>query len=69
MEQINGSELLMVYRVPYGKDDTPEELREYKLRQGGPVGNMSEWEAFAKSNKLKGLRLVELDGSVGFLLL
>jgi len=32
-----------LYRVVYGKSDTPEELREYQLNGSGPVGTKEEW--------------------------
>jgi hypothetical protein len=61
-----GSDFLLVYRVPYGKDDTPADDREYKLEGASPVGNYKEWLDFAKKNKLKGVRFVEKTGEVTF---
>ena len=29
-------------RVPYGRKDTPKELREYKINGVGPVGTLEE---------------------------
>jgi len=38
-------------RVPYGKKDTLECDREYKLEGEGPVGTLTEWkEAFSEIN-------------------
>jgi hypothetical protein len=61
-----GSDFLLVYRVPYGKDDTLEKDREYKLDGGSPVGNKQEWLSFAKSKGFKGVRFVEKSGNVNF---
>lgn len=63
-----GSDFLMVERVSYGKDDTPEEDRDYKLVEyaDSPAGTKKEWENFAKSEGFKGMRYVEKDGSMTF---
>ena len=61
-----GSDFLLVYRVPYGKDDTPIEDREYRLEGVSSVGNRKEWLGFAKQNKFKGVRFVEKTGEVNF---
>lgn len=41
---------LIVYRVSYGKESTPEKDREYWMGRGGPVGNKEDWKDIA--NKL-----------------
>jgi len=35
---------LNLYRVPYGRPDTPKANREYKLEGKGPVGTIKEWK-------------------------
>jgi hypothetical protein len=68
ISEYTGADFLAVERVPYGKDDTPVDEREYKL-QGhpeSPVGTRKEWDEFAKSKGFKGNRYFENDGSVGF---
>ena len=37
---------LILFRVPYGKDSTPMEDREYHLANGSPVGNVAELQPF-----------------------
>lgn len=68
VRELTGTDFLPLYRVPYGKEDTPKELREYKIEglEDCPVGNLKEWEIYAKKVKKQGLRFKEKDGSVGF---
>ena len=35
---------LTLIRVPYGKKDTPPELREYKIDGVGAVGTLTEYK-------------------------
>jgi hypothetical protein len=35
---------MKLIRVPYGKPDTPTELREYRLNGAGPVGTLDEFK-------------------------
>jgi hypothetical protein len=37
-------------RVSYGKKETPEELREYKLHGRGPVGTKKDWQEWASNH-------------------
>ena len=60
--EIKGSDLLRVYRVPYGKEDTPIEDREYQINSSCPVGNKKEWLEFAKKKGFKGVRFVDKEG-------
>jgi hypothetical protein len=68
VRELTGIDFLPLYRVPYGKEDTPKELREYKVEglTDCPVGTLKEWEIYARKVKKKGLRFKEKDGSVGF---
>jgi len=52
-------------RVPYGKQDTAKELREYTITgQGQAVGTIDEILIFLLSNKITGtLMIKELDGT------
>ena len=54
---------ITIKRVSYGKDDTPEEDREYKLIQGSPVGTVNDWTDFAKKNDFERIKIIEKDGS------
>ena len=36
--------MLKLIRVPYGKETTPKELREYKIDGRGPVGTLTEFK-------------------------
>jgi hypothetical protein len=60
--EMRGSDLLLVYRVPYGKDTTSKEDREYWIQEGSPVGNKKEWLKFAKEKGFKGVRFVDKEG-------
>lgn len=40
--------VLVLRRVPYGKETTPKEEREYQIYPGSPVGNRSDWMEFAR---------------------
>ena len=46
---------IIIKRVSYGKNDTPEELREYKIVDtfNSPVGTIKEWKEYAKSNNFE----------------
>jgi len=36
--------MIKLIRVPYGRKDTPIELREYQINGIGPVGTIAEFE-------------------------
>jgi hypothetical protein len=56
---------LEIKRAIYGKDNTPIELREYKLvGYNSPVGTIKEWKEFAKQHKYNGVRIIEKDGTI-----
>ena len=70
-EEIDATkDLLTIQRVSYGRADTPEADREYRVYgvANSPVGTKADWERFASEQNLKGLRIMEADGSIGFLL-
>jgi len=59
------SHFIIVKRVPYGRDDTPEESREYKLYNSGmdsPVGTKDEWLDIAETQGFSGIQVIEKDG-------
>ena len=54
---------MTIERVSYGSDNTLKENREYKLVDGGAVGNVSEWLEFAKNNNVERLKIIDEDES------
>lgn len=43
--------VLVLERVAYGKPETPQDMREYKIRgYGSPVGTVEEWKEFANKH-------------------
>jgi len=44
IKQPQRSAVINLMRVPYGRKDTPIELREYQTRAGMPVGTIKEYE-------------------------
>ena len=53
MKQMN------VYRVPYGREDTPADKREYNTGMGTPVGTVKEWTDYAKSQGISQITFVD----------
>lgn len=66
-----GSDFLGLERVCYGRNDTPENDREYTIIGivNCPVGTVSEWKSFAKDKGFHGIRVFQKDGSVDFVFL
>jgi len=56
---------LTIRRVAYGANETPKEVREYRMfPKGGPVGTISDWSSYAKDSEFDGLKIIEKDGSI-----
>ena len=69
MKTICLNNMATVFRVSYGRNDTPEDLREYKLKKLGinsPVGTLSDWKCWAESEGYNGLKVIEKDNSVSY---
>ena len=45
--------MIQLIRVSYGKKDTPEELREYRINGVGPVGCLNEFEQHFPGQKFE----------------
>jgi len=45
--------MITLTRVPYGKKNIPEDLREYQLNGSGPVGTLLEWKSQFPGNEFK----------------
>lgn len=54
---------MIIKRVPYGKESTPPELREYKLAGvgGSPVGTITEWKEWAKKHGYDKIAVADKD--------
>jgi hypothetical protein len=59
---LTGEKSIIVKRVPYGKSDTSEHLREYRSIYGGGVGNKADWLAIGAEAKVNFVTFIEKDG-------
>ena len=55
--------MIIVKRMPYGKDDIPKDQREYSIKFGDTVGTRKEWIDFAKNNNEEQVVFIEKDNT------
>jgi hypothetical protein len=58
----NNKKILRLVRVPYGKESTPANLREYTIKgvPNCPVGTLDEWKKWAKENGYGAVDVIEI---------
>ena len=61
-----GVKTIALSRVPYGKESTPKNKREYRMFTplgSSPVGTIKEWKDFAKKSDIKRFVINDIDGT------
>lgn len=55
---------ITVKRVSYSSNNTPPELREYRIMNMSecPVGTLSEWKEFAMTHGFEQIKVIEKNG-------